>query len=433
MKSSNSWKPLDFEPEGGFTLAVDLCNGNGLVAKKLKSCVLPSKLTHEEFHSTRARAQALRAIVHQRLPLEALSEQGLHDVMDLCLLCKGCKTECPSQIDMAKMKSEFLYHYQKNGDILRSRLFSHLGQLYAWLSPFAPFFNWMNQRPALKKVVQWFGLSSTRPLPPLTTQRFSTWFTRHLQPNPSKQMPVVLLNDTFTEFNHPEIGQAAVHLLNALGYRVILAAWKCCGRPALSKGWLPYARQQATQLIDHLQPYAAQGSQIIGLEPSCLLTLRDDYLALLPKDLEKKATQVIAACSLLDEFLFQRLDDVRLLPFQETKRTVHVHGHCYQKALVGMKQTLELLRAIPGFNVKEIVSGCCGMAGSFGYEKEHEALSLQIGELHLFPAVRSTAAEEWIIANGMSCRHQIRDGTQKKPLHLAEALFTHLSNSDAIN
>ena len=238
----------------------------------------------------------------------------------------------------------------------------------------------------------------------------------------------MLLNDTFTEFNHPEIGQAAVRLLNALGYHILLPAWSCCGRPALSKGLLPYARRQAQQLCKRLAFFASQGLPIIGLEPSCLLTIRDDYASLIAAEGEetKQVQQVISQCFTLDEFLAGLVDQHPLqLPFQSEMRKIKVHGHCYQKALVGMKPTLKVLESVPGFSVEEIPSGCCGMAGSFGYEKEHQALSLQIGELRLFPAVRASGPEDWIIANGTSCRHQIWDGTQRNALHLAEALMLH--------
>lgn len=417
---------LDFKPEGGFELAADLCNGNGLCRKQEKLMCPSFQVTKDEFHSTRARAQALRAIIHKRLPLEDFTSQGLYDVMDLCLVCKGCKTECPSQVDMAKFKSEFLYHYQeKHGYSWRTLLFGHIGRVNSWMSPFASFFNQLNQSYLAKKGFQWLGISTHRSLPLLAPQRFSQWFTNYNQSS-SYQKSVVLFNDTFTEFNHPEIGQAAVRLLNALGYQVIVPKWSCCGRPALSKGLLPTARKQANQLIQTLEPYVQKGIPIIGLEPSCLLTIRDDYRSVIGEQTEM-LDHIISHCLTLDEFLAQLVDQGELLlPFQAIQRKIKVHGHCYQKALVGMKPTMKVLQSIPGFSVEEIPSGCCGMAGSFGYEAEHEAISMQIGELCLFPAIRSSESEDWIIASGTSCRHQIKDGTQRKALHLAEALALHL-------
>lgn len=416
---------LNFEPEGGLALAADLCNGNGLCRKKERTMCPSFQATQEEFHSTRARAQALRAIMHQRLPLEEFTGQGLYDVMDLCLSCKGCKTECPSQVDMAKMKSEFLYHYQeKHGYSFRNKLFGKIGQWTAWMGVFPKLFNALNQSSLAKRYLNWIGISTRRELPRLATKRFSTWFSGFVQ-SERLDKQVVLLNDTFMEFNHPEVGQAAVKVLNALGYRVIVPAWSCCGRPALSKGLLPEAKQQAEQLVDRLLPYVEEGLKIVGLEPSCLLTLRDDYAALLSFHGErlKELQQLIAHSYTLDEFLAQCIDQ-RLLSevFGTEGQKVKVHGHCYQKALVGMEPTLRILRAIPGMTVEEISSGCCGMAGSFGYEKEHEEVSMKIGELKLFPTVRACEQDEWVIASGTSCRHQIKDGTKQTAMHLAEAL-----------
>lgn len=423
---------LNFEPEGGFALAADLCNGNGLCRKK-ENVMCPSfQATNEEFHSTRARAQALRSIIHGRLPLKELTSQGMHDVMDLCLSCKGCKTECPSQVDMAKMKSEFLFQFQeKNGYSLRSRLFSSIGLINKWTAPFAALFNIARTFSWVKKGLEWLGISPKRTLPPLAKKRFSDWFKTFSQPSHLKEC-VILFNDTFNEFNHPEVGQAAVHILNALGYKVIVPQWNCCGRPALTKGMLKQARRQAHTLLSQLGPLALDGIPIIGLEPSCILTIKDDYLSLLSREdpFLPLAETIIASCLTLDEFLAQHVKNGRFhLSFNESKKKVKVHGHCHQKALIGMKPTLTVLKAIPGFQVTEIPSGCCGMAGSFGYEKEHYAISMQIGELRLFPAIRESQSDVEIVANGMSCRHQIFDGTHRTPKHLAEIIYQHMIKS----
>jgi FAD/FMN-containing dehydrogenase/Fe-S oxidoreductase len=414
---------LDFTPEGGFELAVDMCNGNGLCRKKEKVMCPSFQVTGQEFHSTRARAQALRAITHRRLPLEALTSERMYDVMDLCLSCKGCKTECPSQVDMAKMKSEFLYQYQeKNGYAIRNRIFSGIGTINSWSAPFAKSANRLLESAWGKTALNWLGISTQRHLPKLAEQRFSQWFKHYIQP-PSLPSTAVLMNDTFTEFNHPEIGQAAVTLLNGLGYRVILAPWSCCGRPALSKGFLPHAQKQAEKLVEKLQLFAKKALPIIGLEPSCLLTVRDDYRALLPGR-DRQLDNVISHCWTLDEFLEQLVAAGRFTPPpQHSPRKVYLHGHCYQKALVGMEKTLTVLNAVPGFQVEQIPSGCCGMAGSFGYEKEHEELSLAIGEIVLFPAIRSLHEEAIIVASGTSCREQISAGTGLRALHLAQALL----------
>lgn len=406
---------LDFSKEGGFELAADLCNGNGMCRKK-ETLMCPSfQATGNEYDTTRARAQALRAIINGRLPPEEFTGQGLLDVLDLCLECKGCKTECPSHVDMAKMKAEVLYqHQEKHGIPLRSRLFGHIGKLNA-LSPPA-LFNWFSSLSLTKHLLSWIGIAKERDLPLLAKQRFSAWCQTHIQPA-GLSHKALLFNDTFTEFNQPEIGRAAVRLLNALGYQVLHLPWRCCGRPMISKGLLPQAKKHAAALIDALFPWAEQGIPIVGLEPSCILTLRDEAFSLLPGD--RRVNKVAEMSLTLDEFLVGKE-----LPFLQTNhpQVVRLHGHCHQKALVGTQPTLQTLRTIPQAQVYEIASGCCGMAGSFGYEQEHYAISRKIGELQLMPAIRAASAEDWIVANGFSCRSQIAHATGRKAKHLAEVL-----------
>jgi FAD/FMN-containing dehydrogenase/Fe-S oxidoreductase len=408
---------LDFSKEGGFELAADLCNGNGLCRKK-ESLMCPSfQATGSEYDTTRARAQSLRAIINGRLPLEEFAGKGLYDVLDLCLECKGCKTECPSQVDMAKMKAEFLYQYQeKHGYSLRNLLFANIGRLNRLSSAFPSLFNYISSSSLSKKMLHWMGIAQERTLPLIANKRFSSWFKKHTQPSGLKRQ-IVLFNDTFTEFNQPEIGKAAVHILNALGYQVLVPPWHCCGRPMISKGLLPRARKKAEDLIEILYPFANQGLAIVGLEPSCILTLKDDVESLLPSN--SKVKTVVNACVTLDEFLSKEK-----LPFKAAhqEKTIKLHGHCHQKALCGMQPTLQVLKAIPQAHVSEIESGCCGMAGSFGYEKEHYALSMKIGELRLMPAIRAGSEHDLIVANGFSCRTQIAHATGKQAKHLAEVV-----------
>lgn len=406
---------LNFQPEGGFDLAVDLCNGNGLCRKK-EGVMCPSfQVTELEFHSTRARAQALRGIIHGHLPTSAMTGQEMYDVMDLCLSCKGCKTECPSQVDMAKMKAEFLYQYQeKHGYPIRSYLFGYIGRINDWLSPMAGIFNRLSHSTLSKALLNRVGISPRRPLPALASHRFSTWFSSHQQPH--SRQKVILFNDTFNEFNEPHIGQAAVRVLNGLGYEVIVPKWICCGRPFISKGMLQQARKQAEKII---QALCFSDLPIIGLEPSCILTLKDDYSGVLPPSMIDQAKALATRCITFDEFIAQHVDKMQ---FKKVACQVKVHGHCHQKALVGMKPTMKVLNAIPGFEVHDIPSGCCGMAGSFGYEKEHADISMRIGELVLFPAIRHSKPETLFIADGTSCRHQIMDGTQTRAYHLAEVI-----------
>jgi FAD/FMN-containing dehydrogenase/Fe-S oxidoreductase len=413
---------LDFRKEGGFELAVDLCNGNGLCRKK-EGVMCPSfQATNDEYDTTRARAQALRAVVNGRLKVEDLAGQAVHDVLDLCLQCKGCKTECPSQVDMAKMKVETLFHYQeKHGYSVRNRLFARIGRMSHFGARFPSLYNALISSRLTRWAMARFGIAAERSLPQLAKTRFSKWFESVEKGNGKR---IVLFNDTYTEFYHHEIGKAAVKLLKALGYEIILPAWHCCGRPQLSKGMLPEAKKLAQEVVETLYPYAAEGIPIVGLEPSCILTLSDDYPSLLGAD-DPKLLSVIKQCCTFDQFLDRLREAGELhLNFVVHKEPVmvKVHGHCYEKALVGTQPLLRVLRMVPHFRVEEIPSGCCGVAGSFGYEKEHYPLSMRIGELKLLPAVRQAAEGTLFVANGMSCRSQIHHGTGREARHFVEIL-----------
>lgn len=404
MKSISTF--LDFTREGGFELAADLCNGNGR-CRKPDSLMCPSfQASGDEYDTTRARAQALRAMIHGR---EA-PEEGIYDVLDLCIECKGCKTECPSQVDMAKMKAEFLYQYQeKHGYSLRSKLFGNIHTFFRLAAPFASLANTLGKTRLAKWMLQRIGYTPHRPVPQIATERFSAWFAKH--PSPVRQKRVVLFNDTYTEFLEPHIGIAAVKVLEALGYQVLVPPLQCCGRPLISKGMLRQARAQAQAVLKTLSTYS--GLKIVGLEPSCLSALTDDFLGLLGPE----AAQLAQNSCTFAEFVAGHLP----FPWQPLQQTILVHGHCHQKALVGMQPTMSVLRSIPGVQVEEIPSGCCGMAGSFGYEAEHFAFSQKIAELKLIPAIRKHAADI-IMADGLSCRTQITHATGLRPLHLAEIL-----------
>lgn len=406
---------FSFAKEGGLALSADLCNGNGLCRKK-EGLMCPSfQVTNDEYDTTRARANAFRAIFNRTLQPAELSNPELQEVLKLCIECKGCKTECPSQVDMAKMKAEALYqHQEKYGYSVKSRLFAHLASLLRWGSFFPKFANTVG--PWLKSFI---GIAKERSLPHLSQKRFSEI---PLQ-NPPTNKSVILFNDTYNEFLHPEVGLAAVKVLNALGYQVITLPWTCCGRPLISKGFLKEAKQRAQQLADLLLPYLKKGIPIIGIEPSCLLSFWDEYQEFLPAEEAKLFRE---NSFLFDAFLATHLKEGKpLFPSQETG-SILIHSHCHQKALLGTKPTLDVLRNFPNLIVKEIPSGCCGMAGSFGYE--HYDFSMKIGELVLFKAIRSHLPDV-IIANGFSCRTQISDGTGKRAWHLAEFLKRLLENS----
>lgn len=424
---------LDFTKEGGFELAADLCNGNGL-CRKSESLMCPSfQATKDEYDTTRARAQALRAVINGKWPKKEFTGDGIYSVLDLCLECRGCKTECPSQVDMAKMKSEFLYQYQeKNGYFFRNRLFGNIGILNKLSSPFANIFNTIGRGFVGGKLLNFIGISDKRKLPQLSNERFSSWVKGQvIKAEENNNASVVLFNDTYNEFNSPQVGKSAYTVLKKMGYNVIVPPWKCCGRPMISKGLLRQARDKAIAIVEMLFPYAEKNIPIVGLEPSCILTIQQDLCDLISKDdleIQKKINKIAPLCMPFDVFLKQHINEGKLpLKLQTTKQSALVHGHCHQKALIGTQATLDVLNAMEGVSAQEINSGCCGMAGSFGYEKEHYDLSMKIGSLKLFPAINSAPSATLVVANGVSCRTQIEHGTERKAQHLAEVIAARLS------
>lgn len=423
---------FSYTADGGFARAVEMCNGAGVCRKIEQGVMCPSfMVTKDEEHSTRGRANALRAAMMGLLGPEGLTSDEVYEAMDLCIACKGCKSECPSSVDMAKLKAEFLHlHHQKHGVPLRSRLFAHIDRLNRWGRIVTPLTNLMLHGPA-KWVMTAIGVHPRRPLPQLAPQTFSAWFKRtHAATgkSPADGRAVVLFNDTFTEHNHPHIGQAAVKVLEAAGYQVILLdGLESDGRPAISKGLLNEAARLARHNVARLAPYAQQGIAIVGCEPSAIATLADEYLSLVPGE----AAQAVAALAMpVETFLAREAAEGRLnLSFDDTPRKVLLHGHCNQKALFGMTSTHAMLNLIPNLSLQEIDSTCCGMAGSFGYEKEHYDFSLAIAELSVAPAVRSADADTIIAAPGTSCREQIEHTTGRTAMHPIEILASALRPS----
>ncbi len=410
--------------EGGFDRAIEMCNGAAVCRKKLEGTMCPSYMaTLEEEHSTRGRANALRAAISGHLPEEALTSPRMHEVLDLCLECKGCKAECPSNVDMAKLKSEFLaLYYAQHGTPLRARLFARIEQLNRLGCAFAPMSNWV----ARSALARWFfdhvlGIHRNRQLPPFASQTFDRWFVgRNGARAAARQGSVVLFNDCYMTYNYPNIGKAAVKVLEAAGFEVILAERKCCGRPMISKGLLRDAKAHAAYNVDRLSQYAAKGIPIVGCEPSCILIFRDEYPDLVD---DPRAGALAKSTFMIEEFLVGLHQRGALnLPFTDGAKSFLLHGHCHQKALIGSAPSLQALRLLPGAKVEEVDSGCCGMAGSFGYEKEHYDLSIAIGNRRLFPAVRAKGPEWEIVAAGVSCRQQIPHGTGRRARHLIEVL-----------
>jgi FAD/FMN-containing dehydrogenase/Fe-S oxidoreductase len=424
-----TWEPttlLDFSEQGGFAASIEMCNGVGACRKTLEGTMCPSYMaTKDEEHSTRGRANALRAVLSGRLPTAEFTGRRLYEVMDLCLECKGCKAECPSNVDMAKLKYEFLHHYyQANGLPLRNRMFGRVAQMNRLASRVPDLFNWVSSlapsRWALEKLA---GIDRRRPLPPLAAQTFTDWFARRTPPAAASRGEVVLFNDTFTTYNVPDIARAAVEVLEAGGYRVVLVDRKCCGRPLISKGMLAEAREHAAWNVARLAPYARRGVAIVGLEPSCLLTLRDETVDLLRSD---DARAVARQSLLFEEFLLRERARGLTLAFSAGRRQALLHGHCHQKALVGTAPTVGALRWA-GFEVEEVDSGCCGMAGSFGFEREHYDISVALGNRRLAPAVKAAGPETEIVAPGISCRQQIQHLAGRRAKHPAEVLREALS------
>ncbi len=415
---------LDFSHEQGYERAIEQCNGAGICRKKISGTMCPSfMVTREEEHSTRGRANLLRAAISGQLPPEALTSRRLFDAMDLCVECKACKAECPSSVDMAKIKFEYLAQYYESNPVpLRSRLFANIGAMNRRFSGrLAPLANWGigngGVRWGMEKAA---GISRQRELPRFARHSYLDWAANRSNPRRSERR-VVLFNDTITTFSEPHIAIAATELLEAAGLEVIPSGHLDEGRPMISKGLVEPARQAAIRTLDKLAPYAAAGIPIVGLEPSSILALRDDYLYLVADD--ERVRQVAEQALTFEEFL-DRLTAQGELPLSFTgeSRQVLLHGHCHQKALVGTGPSKRVLSLPPNYTVTEVDSGCCGMAGAFGYEAEHLEISLKMGERRLLPAVREASAETLIVAAGTSCRHQIKHGTGREALHPAELL-----------
>jgi len=418
---------IDFSADQGFQRAIEMCNGAGICRKTTTGTMCPSYMvTKEEEHSTRGRANLLRAALSGQLPAEALTSQRMYETMDLCIECKACKSECPSSVDMAKIKFEFLaQYYLKHGVPLRARLMADIARLSRWNSGLvAPVVNGVLGNGAVRWLLEkTLGISRKRQLPKFAREPFTTWFQKR-SPRNAGQKQVVLFNDTFNTYNYPQVSIAVTELLEAAGFEVLLPGHWCCGRPMISKGLVQQARAAAHDCIEKLAPFVERGIPIVGIEPSCLLTLRDELLMLLPDD---PRGQLIADNAFLFEEFFAKLaDEGELdLEFQQATEKVLLHGHCHQKALVGTESSKQTL-GLAGCDVEEIDSGCCGMAGSFGYEAEHYDISLAMGEQQLFPAVRKTPDETTIVAAGVSCRQQIEHATGKQALHPAEVLHRAL-------
>jgi FAD/FMN-containing dehydrogenase/Fe-S oxidoreductase len=417
---------LSFAEHSGIRGAADRCQRIGACRKTGSGVMCPSYMaTREEEHATRGRANALVRALSQPDPHAALGDERLHEILDLCLECKACKSECPLSVDMASLKSEFLSHYQEiHGVPFRSKLFGAIRRLNRAGAAFAPVSNLPPRLPGARALLErTAGIARQRPLPRFAREHLVRWDKRRPRTTPGTRGDVVFLADSFTTYTEPAIGRAAIELLEAAGHRVRLESAGCCGRASISKGLLGQAREHAAAMSARLAPEAERGVPITGCEPSCLLTLREEHLALLPGD--ARAEAVAGAARLVEELLVAAIDDgaLRLDPRSPVSgREIVFHGHCHQKALAGTAATVALLERIPGARVTELDAGCCGMAGSFGFEAEHYDLSMQVGESRLFPALRAADAGALVAATGVSCRQQIAHGTGLRARHPVELL-----------
>jgi len=386
--------------------------------------------TRNEKETTRARANILREFLTHSDKENRFDHKEIKEVMDLCLACKGCKSDCPSNVDVAKLKMEFMHQYYKeNGVPLRSRLvgnFSTLSKVASYV-PWA--YNFIFDTPILRRIANTVvGFHPERTMPHLASQTFKNWW-KNTEPNATlNSKEVYLFVDEFTNYNDVEIGIKTVKLLNRLGYEVIVPNHVESGRPQLSKGLLNDAKKLANQNVSMLKDLISEETPLLGIEPSAILTFRDEYPDLVDENLVKDAKKLGENVMMIEEFLAKEIEAKRISKssFTTEKRLVKLHGHCQQKALTNIVNAKKTLSLPENYEVQLIPSGCCGMAGSFGYEKEHFELSNQIGELVLFPTVRQQAEDVIIAASGTSCRHQIHDGTGRTAKHAVEILFEAL-------
>ncbi|MHB8625368.1 MAG: FAD-binding and (Fe-S)-binding domain-containing protein [Aggregatilineales bacterium] len=424
---------FSYAADGSFAQAVEMCNGSGECRKIGGGAMCPSFMaTRDEPDSTRGRGNVLRLAMTGALGSSGVADQRVHEVLDLCLSCKACKAECPSSVDMAKLKAEALaLYHDEHGTPLRSRMFAHIATLNA-LGSLVPGMSRITNAaltsPVTKFAFRRMGIATQRQMPLLARQTFRGWyFNRHAAPEMDHRPEVVLFDDTFLNYNTPSIGRATVNILEAVGFRVVLVNKRCCGRPAISKGLLDAAKSMARHNLAMLAPYAHRGVPIVGCEPSCVSALTDDYRDLLPGP---DAEAVAAATRGIEPFIVELAEAGKLnLAFDKHPRRILFHAHCHQKALTGSAPTQRFLSLIPNATVSEIQSGCCGVAGSFGYEAEHYDLSIKIGEDRLLPAIREAAPETIIAAAGTSCREQIEHNTARALLHPVEVFAAALKSN----
>lgn len=423
---------FNFSKEGNFIQAAEKCSGSGDCRKTsiIGGTLCPSyQATKEEKHSTRARANILREFLTHSYDENKLNQKEIYDVLELCLSCKACISECPSSVDMAAMKSEFLHHYHLENPLSKieksTANFYKISQRitqFAWLS------NGIQSLPIISHLIKYYsGIDSRRSLPKYSTINFENWYKKNKKTNSNSSTKVYLYIDEFTNFLDAEIGKKAYLLLSRLGLEVEILPFKDSSRSLISKGFLEEAKGNVNQFISEIQHIANDSNPILGIEPSAILGFRDDYHRLINDELKPTLEILSNKTFLIEEFLskyFAENEDLKS-KFSNQKKEIIYHGHCHQKSLSSSQFAIDILNFPENYSATEIQSGCCGMAGSFGYE--HYDLSMQIGEMVLFPAIRGSS-EKTVSASGTSCRHQIKDGISKKSYHPIEILYDALEN-----
>lgn len=425
---------FDFSKTNGILRAAEKCNGSA-DCRKLPSAggtMCPSyQATLNEKETTRARANILREFLTNSTKENPFDHKEIKEVLDLCLQCKGCTSECPSSVDMASMKAEFLHQYYKaNGVPLRAKFFANFGNLFSLGSLVPGVTNFFIKSKVTSSIMKKaIGVAPQRSMPALQKTTLRKWFKRYKQTVlGTPKGKVYFFCDEFTDFNDTHIGIKGIQLLNCLGYEVVMPKNAESGRTHISKGLLNSAKHFANQNVKIFKAKITEETPLIGIEPSCILSFRDEYPRLVDKDLVDDAKQLAKNALLIDEFIAREVQKGNITTHQFTKeqKTIKLHGHCHQKALSSVADSAWVVGLPENYNVEVIPSGCCGMAGSFGYEAEHYEVSMKVGELVLFPAVRSASEDTIIAAPGTSCRHQIYDGTKREALHPVEVLFEAL-------
>ena len=425
---------LDFSTDGGFLRLAEKCNGSGDCRKLPLSggTMCPSyQATRNEKDSTRARANALRNYLTKNDAPNPFDHQELNEVLDLCLSCKGCTSECPSNIDMASMKAEFLHQYYKSHRIpLRSRVFANYDRINRWAALLPGLTNKMLAFTPFKLIMHSvLETARQRALPQYSKISLRKWYSKHkssLTVNDPIKV-VYLFCDEFINYNESHIGIKAIQLLHKLGYQVKLIDHVESGRAAISKGLLPLAKKYAEKNVQVFKPVISEATPLIGIEPSAILSFADEYPRMVDPAYVEAAKRIATNAWIIDDFIQSEVSLGNIKPDSFTEREEHimVHAHCHQKSLASGSSTAEILSIPKNYMVQQIPSGCCGMAGSFGYEREHYAISMQIGSMVLFPAIQNSNAI--IAAPGTSCRHQIKDGTGRPALHPVEILYDALA------